>query len=459
MSISRETNNPVLENQREQWSSRMGFVLASIGGAIGLGNVWKFPYVTGRYGGASFLVIYLISLMFIATPILITEFAIGRKTNLNYAGALKKLMPGTKWYLLGIVGVIALVIVLSFYFGIAGWAIAYLFKSLTGSYAGASSQQIVANFGAFMNSPLELFFWQFIMVAITGFIVIRGIKGGIEKVCNVLLPLLFIMIIGLAIKSVTLPGAGAGLEFYLKPNFSALTPEAILAAIGQSFFTLGVGCGNLVIYGSYLDKKKTITSSALMVSLGDTMAALLMGFIIFPAVFAFGVEPTLGPPLVFITLPIIFAKMKFGMVFGTLFYLLLFFACLTSTMCILEAVVGYCVDEWKWNRKKTVIASSILIFVLGMFQMLSFGPWQDVTIFGKTIFDASDFLVNNMILPGGGFIMLVLVGWVWKPKLLLDEINLGEGFKINKYYTYGVKYIGPLALITVFLQLVGIIKF
>lgn len=451
-------NSNELKKGREQWGSRMGFVLASVGGAIGLGNVWKFPYTVGKYGGAAFLIVYLIALFLIGIPILMTEFAIGRKTKLNYTGALKQLLPGKKWYMFGIVGVIVLIIVLSFYFGVAGWTLAYFFKSILGSYAGASPGEVGAQFGNFLNSPFELFFWQFAMVFLTGLIVIKGIKGGIEKVSKILLPLLFVMIVGLGIKSITLEGASAGLDFYLNPDFSALTAEAVLSAIGQAFFTLGVGAGNLVIYGSYLDNKNTIGSNTVMVSLGDTLAAVLMGFIIFPAVFAFSIEPSMGPPLVFITLPTIFAQMNFGMFFATIFFLSLFFACLTSTICILEAIVGYVVDEWKWERKSAVIKISAFIFTLGLFQMMSFGPWADFKIFGKTIFEFSDYLVTNILLPGGGLFIAILAGYILKTSDLIEEINIGEGFKVNNYYKITVKYIAPILVTIVYLQLLGIIR-
>ncbi len=451
-------NSQNVSEDREQWGSRLGFILASVGGAIGLGNVWKFPYTVGKYGGGAFLIVYLVALFLIGIPILITEFAIGRKTKLNYTGALKKLLPGKKYYMFGVIGVLVLVIVLSFYFGVAGWTLAYFVKSVTGSYAGASPGDIGAQFGKFLNSPFELFFWQFMMVALTAVIVVKGIKGGIEKVSKVLLPLLFIMIVGLVVKSVTLPGASAGLDFYLNPDFSALTPEAILSAIGQAFFTLGVGAGNLVIYGSYLDKKNTIGSNSVMVSLGDTLAAVLMGFIIFPAVFAFSIEPSLGPPLVFITLPSIFSQMNFGMFFASVFFLALFFACLTSTICILEAIVGYVVDEWKWERKNAVIKVSGFIFTLGLFQMMSFGPWAGFKIFGKTIFEFSDFLVTNILLPGGGLFIVILAGYILKTEDLIKEINIGSGFKVDKYYKITVKYIAPILVTIVYLQLLGIIK-
>ncbi|NKB37779.1 MAG: sodium-dependent transporter [Gammaproteobacteria bacterium] len=446
------------DSDRGQWSSRFGFVLASVGGAIGLGNVWKFPYVTGQYGGASFLIVFLIALTFIALPVLMTEFAIGRNTQLNYTGALRKLLPGTKWHLVGIMGVIALIIILSFYFGIAGWTLAYFFKSISGSYAAQSQDLIAADFGGFLNSPATLVFWQFVMVAITAWVVIRGINNGIEKICRVLLPLLFFMILALAIRACTLPGAMAGIEFYLKPDWSKLNGEAVLAALGQAFFTLGVGCGNLVIYGSYLKRDKSIGSSAAMVAGGDTLAAVLMGFIIFPAAFAFGINPeSAGPPLVFMTLPSVFAQMNQGMLFASAFYLCLFFACLTSTMCILEGIVGYVIDEWQWQRKKATLAVCTLVFVLGVFQMLSFGPLSDFKVFNKTIFELSDFFVSNLLLPLGGLMMTIFAGWWWKDRLV-EEINIGEGLKIDSLYVWCVRILVPLAITGIFLQQLGLIN-
>lgn len=448
-----------MKNGRETFSSNYGFILSCIGAAVGLGAVWKFPYTVGQYGGGAFLLIFLIALMVIATPILMIEFAIGRKTKLNYQGALKKLFPGKKWYLIGIVGLVALIIVLSFYMGVSGWTLAYLFKSIMGSYASLPAEEIANNFGEFLNSPVEILFWQLTMTVCTGVIVAKGIQNGIEKVSKVLIPMLLIMIIVLGVKAITLPGAQAGLEFYLKPDFGALSVEGILAAIGLAFFTLGVGTGNLVIFGSYLDSSRTVASSTFIVVLSQVFVAILMGFIIFPGVFAYGVEPSSGPPLVFITLPIIFAQMDFGMFFAILFYLLLFFACLTSTIAILEAIVGYFVDEWKWARKKTVFITLTGIYLIGVFQMLSFGPLSDVTIFGKTIFDLSDYIVTNILLPGGGLALLIFTGWMWKPKLLFDEINIGKGIKMDyRSFHITVKFIAPIALLIVYLQLLGIIK-
>ncbi|MDR7871307.1 MAG: sodium-dependent transporter [Tissierellaceae bacterium] len=446
-----------LEN-REQFKSRLGFVLASVGGALGLGNVWKFPYMVGKYGGAAFIVVYLIALLSIGLPVLMTEFALGRNTKLSYTGSLKKLLPHKKWYIAGIVGVITLIITLAFYSGIAGWTIAYFFKSVAGAFNGMDADAIGGQFGQFISSPFQTVFFLGLMLILTAGIVLKGVSGGIEKVCNLLLPLLFAMIIFLGVRVLMLPGAGEGVKFYLKPDLSQLNGDTIIAAIGQAFFTLGVGAGNLVVYGSYLDRKETITSSTLMVGIGDTVAAILFGFIIFPAVFAYGIEPTMGPPLVFITLPVVFAQMKFGMFFASTFFLLLFFACLTSTICIMEAIVGFGVDELKISRNKSTIITTIIVFILGSLLILSFGVLSDVLIMGQTLFDfANETLVSTILLPGGALIMVLLVGRKMKPEVIIDEINIGKGFKMNKtLYSIIMKYIAPIAIVLMFLQMLGI---
>lgn len=456
MSQENSSSHLSAPSDREQFGNRIAFVLASMGGAIGLGNVWKFPYMVGRYGGAAFIVVYLIALLLIGVPVLMAEFAIGRHTGTSYTTALKKLLPGKKWYLLGIIGVTALTLTLGFYGGIAGWTIAYLVKSVTGTFTGMSADQVGEVFGTFISNPAQVIFWLALMLFITTFIVIRGVKGGIEKVCNVLLPVLFIMIIFLAVRSVMLPGSGAGLEFYLKPKLSELNGETIVAGVGQALFTLGVGAGNLVIYGSYLDKKKSLGSSTIMVGLGDTLAAVLFGFIIFPSCAAFGIEAGMGPPLVFITLPTIFAQMRFGMVFSTIFFLLLSFACLTSTICIMEAIVGYVVDELKMPRKRATIIVAVVVFLVGILMMLSFGVLSGVSILGFSIFDfTNDVVVSAILLPLGALFMIILVGWVMDTDKILEEINTGEGVKIPPaLFKVLVKFVVPVLISAVFIQLV-----
>lgn len=453
-------SNSIDNTEREKFGSRLSFVLASMGGAIGLGNVWKFPYLVGRHGGAAFIVVYLFVILLVGIPILMTEFAIGRKTETSYAPALKKLFPSTKIYIIGIIGVIALTLTLSFYGGIAGWTIAYMIKSFLGEFVGQSADAIGMNFGMFISNPAQVIFYLALMLSITTLIVYRGLKGGIELVCNFMLPVLFILIIFLAVNSIMLPGARAGLEFYLLPDFSGLNAEAVMAAVGQAFFSLGVGCGNLVIYGSYLDKKKTVGSSTLMVALGDIAAAILFGFIIFPAAFAFNIEAGMGPPLVFITLPSIFAQMSFGQPIAILFFVTLFFACITSTITIMEAIVGYLIDEFKFNRKKACIVVFIVTLIIGSVLMMSFGPMSETLVFGKTLFDfVNDTVVSAILLPLGGLLMVLLVGWKLKPGALIDEMNTGEGLKVNNYYRITIKYIAPIAIGLMFLQMVGILRF
>jgi len=421
-----------------------------MGGAIGLGNVWRFPYVTGKYGGASFLLVYLGALVLVATPLLMVELGLGRSTKRNYTGALKKLLPGTNWYLLGIMGVITLILILSFYFGISGWMLAYFFKFVSGSYSSLQSNDVAQEFELFLNSPWQLVFWQSAVVLITAYIVARGVNKGIEKVAKILLPVLFVMTIGLVIRSVTLPGAGAGLEFFLKPDWSKLNAEAILAAFGQAFFTLGVGVGSLTIYGSYLNKERTIGSNSAIVAGGDTLAAILMGLFIFPAAMAFGINPEVaGPPLIFLALPAVFLSMDYGLVLASIFFLCMFFACLTTTICILEGIVGYLIDEWGWSRIKSVLVSCIFISVIGVPQMLSFGPWSDIRPFGKTIFELVDFFVSSIMLPLGGVAMSLLAGWIIKDRLLL-EINTGSGFRVGSGFVFCIKFVAPLAIAVIF---------
>lgn len=437
---------------RAEWATRIGFIMASIGGAIGLGNVWRFPYVTGKYGGASFLLVFLGALVLVALPLLIVEFGLGRTTKRNYAGALRELLPGTRWYLLGIMGVIAMILILSFYFGISGWTLAYFFKSVSGSYASLQPDGLSQEFDLFLNSPFQLLFWQSAVVLITGYIVARGVNKGIESVAKFLLPVLFLMIMGLVVRSVTLPGAGAGLEFYLKPDWSKLDADAVLAAFGQAFFTLGVGVGNLTIYGSYLNRERTIGSSSAIVAGGDTLAAFLMGLLIFPAAMAFGINPEVaGPPLVFMTLPSVFMSMDYGLVLASTFFLCMFFACLTTTICILEGVVGYLIDEWGWTRVKSVTIICLFISVIGIPQMLSFGPWSDILFFGKTIFELVDFFVASIMLPLGGISMSLLAGWMIKERLL-EEINTGAGIRVGAGFLICLKFVAPLAIAAVFLH-------
>lgn len=443
---------------REQWSSRVGFILAAVGSAVGLGNVWRFPYITGKYGGAAFVLVYLLAVVLLGIPLMLTEFALGRNTQRNATGALRKLAPGTPWWLLGMSSVTVGVLVLSFYASVTGWTLAYVVRSVAGTYSGLTPEQVGAAFGRFLNSSAEVIFWQFLVMVLTVYVVAKGVKSGIETACKYMMPALVIMELALVVRSLTLPGAAKGLEFYLKPDFRKLSGAAVLAAVGQCFFSLNVGAGQCLIYGSYLPRGESLLGSSLWIAAGETLVALLAGLIIFPAVFAFGLSPGEGPGLTFVTLPNVFNHMPAGGFFAALFYLFLFFAAFTSTIALLEITVGYVVDEWKWSRAKAALAAGIFIFLLGVPSSLSFGPWEGVKIFfGRNFFEFIDFLVSNLLLPIGGILYSVFAAWVWGVKPALEEINAGTGPKVGAWWTLCSRFVVPIIVFIVMLSGLGII--
>ncbi len=395
-----------MENKtRGNWGTRVGFIAAAAGSAVGLGNIWKFPYITGMYGGAAFVIVYLLFVILICIPVMNSELLIGRLTGKNPVGAFKELIPKSSWWVVGAMGVLAGFIILSYYSVIAGWAIAYIFKSGAYMAAGAGAEQ--ANvFVNFITSPVAPIVWHGIFMVICIGIVVAGVEKGIEKYSKILMPALVVLLLILIIRSVTLPGAGKGLAFYLNPDFSKLSAEGILAALGQAFFSLSLGMGCMITYGSYLKKDSNIPTDSYWISGADTLIAFLAGLVIFPAVFAFGLEPGAGPGLTFITLPAVFASMgAIGHFFGILFFILLTVAAITSAISLLEVVCAYFIDEVKWNRKKAAWIMGIIIFLLGVPSSLGQGVWSGVRIIGgRDILDSLDFIASNLLLPIGGFL-------------------------------------------------------
>ena len=443
------------KSDRANFGSKLGVILASAGSAVGLGNIWRFPFETGNHGGAAFILVYLVCVLILGIPIMIAEFLIGRRSRANTARAYQKLAPGTHWRWVGRMGVLAGFLILGYYSVVAGWTLEFIGEAATNSFAGKSAADFIASFNSFVSNPWRPVIWLVLFLLATHLIIVKGVEKGIEKSAKIMMPMLFVLLIILAICSISLPGAGAGIEFLLKPDFSKVDGNVFLSAMGQAFFSLSLGMGCLCTYASYFSKETNLTKTAFSVGIIDTFVAILAGFIIFPACAAYGIEGSMGPPLVFITLPTIFAQMKGGAIFATVFFLLLFFACLTSTICIMEAIVGYAVDEWKIERKKATIGVALVEFVVGILMMLSFGVLSGISIFGRSIFDfTNDVLVSAILLPLGGLLMVLLVGWVLKPKTILDEINIGDGIKFNKYYTVTIKYIAPIAIIAMFIQLV-----
>lgn len=459
MSEMDQRKNAVAQSptNRDSFGSKLGVIAAAAGSAIGLGNIWKFPYMTGENGGAAFVLVYLVCIAIIGLPVMLSEFIIGRRGQKNAIGSFKKLAPGTPWFLTGWMGVVAAFMILSFYAVVAGWCMEYVFKSVTGGFAGLSPEEIGNVFGTFTSGVARPIFWLIVFMALTGCIVYAGIKEGIEKYSKILMPLLLVIIIVLGIRAVTLPGAGAGLEFLFKPDFSKLSAKGVLLALGHAFFSLSLGMGTMITYGSYINKRENLGATTLQVTIADTAIALLAGIAIFPAVFAFNIDPASSVGLAFITLPNVFNQMPGGMFFGFLFFLLLSVAALTSAISILEVVVAYFSEELKMTRHKATWIATTVITIIGVFCSLSFGPMSEVLFFGRNFFGVMEWTSSNLLLPLGGLFITLFIGWYWGPKRTKEELS-NEGTLAVPYlslFMFVCKYIAPLAIFIVFLHGMG----
>lgn len=435
-----------MENKkRDSWGSRFGFIMAAAGSAVGLGNIWRFPYLTGMNGGSAFILIYLFFSLGIGISVMAAEFAIGRRTQLSVVGAYRS--NSRRWTFAGILGVLTAFFIMGFYPVVGGWALAYIFKSFTGSLSNAAS--IGDAFSAFISDPIEPLIWMIVYLGINIAVVANGISGGIEKASKVLMPSLYVLFIIIAIRSVTLPGASAGLEFLFKPDFSMVTGETFLAALGQAFFSLSIGMGCMLTYGSYLKKDENLPSNALIITLMDTSVALLAGIAIFPALFAFGIEPTSGPGLVFVVVPSIFAQMgTIGPVLSVIFFVALMVAALTSSVSLIEVVVSYLIDEKKFPRKKSVAMTSSIMVFMAILSSLSMGILSDFHIFGVTFFYFFDILTDKIFLAIGGMILTIFTGWFLKKEDLKDELTNGGSvkFALFEVWYFLVKFIIPVAI-------------
>ena len=395
--MSQET----ITQKRDGFSSRFGLIAAAAGSAVGLGNIWKFPYIVGENGGSAFILIYLISILGVGLPVLLAEFIIGRRGGANAVRSFKKLAPNTKWPVIGWLGIIAAFMILGFYTVIAGYTIHYFLLSLTNAFSGMSSEQITQTFHHFSSGHTPIIY-TIIFTLLAVVVLFGGIKDGIEKYTKILMPGLVGIIILLVVRAITLPGAAEGLKFLFKPDFSEVSINSILDALGHSFFSLSVGMGTMLTYGSYISKKENLSTVTCSIAVADTMIALLAGVAIFPAVFAFGIDPTSGPGLVFITLPNVFLQMPGGNIFGALFFLLLFIAALTSVISIFEVIITYVTEELNVNRQKALKLTSIAVIIIAIFCSLSQTPNTTLSFNGNTLFDWMDLLSANVILPIGG---------------------------------------------------------
>ncbi len=446
-----------LEN-RDSFSSKIGVIAAAAGSAIGLGNIWRFPYVTGENGGAAFLIIYIGFILLIGIPVMLSEFTIGRRAQRNPFGAFRKLAPGKPWYLIGIMGIAAAFMILAFYSTIAGWTLEYIYLSVTNSFSGRSPEELNTLFNNFMTSGTKPVIYQLVFMFLTGFIVYKGVRNGIEKYTKILMPLLLVIIIIICIRSVTLPGSAEGLEFLFKPDFSKINADVVLMALGQAFFSLSIGMGTLITYGSYIRKKNNLSNTAFAVSAADTLIAILAGVAIFPAVFAFNIEPSAGEGLVFITLPNIFQSMPGGFIWSMLFFILLAIAALTSTISVLEVVVAFFSEELNISRKMATILSSIAISVLGIFCTLSQGPMANLGFFGIDLFENLEYTSANILLPLGGLFIVLFVGWFLGKSNVSDELTNSHSLKVLFFpvFIFLVRFVAPIAIAFVFLNGLGI---
>lgn len=445
-----------MEN-RENFKSRIGFIMTSAGCAIGLGNVWRFPFITGQYGGAAFVLFYLLFLVLLGAPIMVMEFAVGRASGKSAVRSFHELEPkGSKWHVFGYFAAAGNYLLMMFYTTVAGWMFAYIFKSARGTFSGLNAEQIGGVFGTMLANPVEQLCWMTAVIIIGFLICMGGLKNGVEKASTIIMTsLLFLMLI-LVVRAVTLPGAGKGLAFYLKPDFSKMAQngwgEVIFAAMGQAFFTLSLGIGALAIFGSYIGKEKALTGEALHIITLDTFVALMAGFIIFPACFAFGVNPGQGPGLIFVTLPNIFNSMLLGRLWGTLFFIFMSFAALSTVIAVFENIIAFAMDRNGWSRKKAVIVNIVLVLVLSIPCTLGFNVWSNIVIpkIGN-IQDIEDFIVSNNLLPLGSLVYLVFCTsrYGWGFDNFIQEANTGSGIKFPHALKFYVSCILPMIAIVI----------
>ena len=443
---------------RGQWASRLGFILAAAGSAIGLGNIWKFPYITGQNGGGAFVLVYLVCILLVGLPIMMAELHIGRSGQKDAVGCFAALEgKPTRWRFIGWLGVCSSFLLLSFYAVVAGWSFDYVVQAASGALRGRSAEEINALFGQLVSSPSQVIFWQGSFLVATVGIVVGGVRGGIERWSKILMPLLFLLLFLLFLRGMLSPGAKAGLEFMFRPDFAKLTPAALLDALGHAFFTLSLGAATMITYGSYLDHKADLLSLSLRITLLDILVALLAGLAIFPVVFAAGLEPGSGPGLVFQTIPIVFSTMPFGSFLAVLFFLLLSFAALSSSISMLEVSVSYLVDEKGWGRRLATTVLGLAAFVVGLPSALSFNRLAEFTpFFGKTFFDFVNALVSSYMLPLGGFFVAVYVGWFWKGEGFQNELAGGKARPwLYSLWRILVKYVAPAAVAVVLLNQIG----
>ena len=449
------------KNDRVSFGSRIGAILAAAGSAVGLGNIWRFPYETGNHGGAAFILIYLACVLVLGLPIMIAEFTVGRRAKASTGKAFGVLAPGTQWKWIGMLGVLAGLLILGYYSVVAGWTLEYIVASLSNGFAGKGPEDFVASFQDFSQDPFRPVLWLLAFLFLTHFVIVKGVKDGIEKSSKIMMPVLFILIVVLAGCSMSLPDAEKGLEFLLKPDFSKVNADVFLGAMGQAFFSLSLGMGCLSTYASYFGPDTNMGKTALSVGAIDTMVAILAGLIIFPAAFSVGIQPDAGPSLIFITLPNVFQQAFGGIpflatVFSLMFYVLLALAALSSTISLHEVVTAYLHERFDWSRSRSAIWVTGFCVITGVLSSLSLGVWED-KFFGLSFFDLLDFVTAKLMLPLSGFLVCLFVGWYLKRSVSYEELT-NYGLQKAPYYPvymFIIRYVAPIAIALIFINELG----
>ena len=438
---------------RDGFGSKLGIIAAAAGSAVGLGNIYRFPCELGNNGGGAFLVVYLLIVLCLGVPVMLSEFIIGRRAQKNPIGAFKVLRPHSGWPVIGYMGVLCAFIIMAFYSTVAGWTLEYIVKSVGNQFQGKELSVIEQEFSDFHEMGWKNVLWQGVFIFLTGFVVFKGVADGIEKYAKILMPVLIAILIVLGIRAVTLPGAREGLTFLFKPDFSKITGSVLISALGQAFFSLSMGMGVLITYGSYIKKDDNLTTTALSVTLSDTLIAVLAGVVIFPAAFSFGVQPTAGMGLVFNTLPMIFNQMAGGYFFCIIFFVLLAVAALTSTISLLEVIVAYFVEEIHISRRWATVIASLGCMALGVFASLSLKSDTGFTIAGLSFFDSLDFISAKVLLPVGALFIVIFVGWIMGKHTFNEEITNDGKLKlsIKSVIYFIIKYLAPLAIAVIFI--------
>jgi len=451
------------------WSSRLAFVLAATGSAVGLGNIWKFPYIAGEHGGGAFVLVYLMCIAVIGIPIMMAEVMLGRRGRQSPINTMRSLAQEAgadpRWSWLGWAGVLAGFLILSYYSVIAGWALAYVFRAVSGAFTGATAEGIASIFERLTGDPERLMAWHTLFMIMTMIVVARGVRGGLEKAVRFLVPALFVLLLLLDGYAMASGAFDQGLQFLFNPDFSKIDANGVLIAMGHAFFTLSLGMGAIMVYGSYLPERASIARTSITIAVLDTIVALLAGMAIFPIVFVNGLEPGAGPGLIFQTLPIAFGHMTGGLVFGTLFFVLLVFAAWTSSISLIEPAVAWLVENRGMTRVNASVVAGIVTWLFGLLTVFSFNQWSEFHLLSfipvfktATVFDLLDYLTANIMLPLGGLCIAIFSVWVMRRDDSLQELDMGDGMAYRLWYAL-VRYVTPVAVIIVFLNVTGLVDF